>query len=95
MSQTHGHDVPPSKQPGDISEFEVLELAVHELAIQKGFSNEDHRRFSEWPETIGPFGGSKLVVKAWTDGDPTHSCQLVQVAERYSALRCRHRRAGR
>jgi hypothetical protein len=53
-------------------------LAVRELAIQKGlFSHEDHRRFSEWGETIGPCGGSKLVAKVWT------------------ALRCRHRRAGR
>jgi thiocyanate hydrolase subunit gamma len=50
-------------------------LAVRELAIQKGLlSHEDHRRFSEWGETIGPSGGSKLVAKAWTDGDPTHSC---------------------
>jgi hypothetical protein len=63
-------------------------LAVRELAIQKGlFSHEDHRRFSEWGETIGPSGGSKLVAKAWIDGGPTHSCQLVQVAQRYSALR--------
>jgi len=70
-------------------------LAVRELAIQKGFSNEDHRRFSEWAETIGPSRGSKVVAKAWTDGGPTHSCQLVQVAQRYSALRCRQRGAGR
>ena len=37
-------------------------MAVRELAIQKGlFSHEDHRRFSEWAETIGPSRGSKLV----------------------------------
>jgi hypothetical protein len=46
-------------------------LAVRELAIQMGFSNEDHRRFSEWAETIGPSRGSKVVAKAWTDGGPT------------------------
>ena len=60
------------------SEFEVFELAVRGLAIQSGlFSHEDHRRFSEWAETIGPSRDSKLVAKVWT------------------ALRCRHRRAGR
>ena len=49
-------------------------MAVRELAIQKGFSNEDHRRFSERPETIGPSRGSKVVAKAWTDGAPrTHA----------------------
>jgi hypothetical protein len=41
----------------------------------------------EPPETIGPSRGSKPVAKAWTNGGPTHSCQLVQVAQRYSALR--------
>jgi len=44
-------------------------LAVRELAIQKGlFSHEDHRRFSEWAETIGPSRGYKLVAKVWTAG---------------------------
>ena len=70
-------------------------MAVRELAIQKGlFSHEDHRRFSEWGETIGPSRLSKVVDKAWTDGGPTHSCQLVQVAQRYSVLRYRQRGAG-
>jgi hypothetical protein len=46
MSQTHEHDArAPSKQPGGISEFEVGELAVRELAIPKGlFCHEGHRR---------------------------------------------------
>jgi thiocyanate hydrolase subunit gamma len=68
MSQTHEHDAhAPIETTGDISEFGVLELVVRELAIQKGlFSHEDHRRFSEWGETIGPSGGSKLVAKVWT-----------------------------
>jgi thiocyanate hydrolase subunit gamma len=50
------------------SEFEILELAVRELAIEKGiFSAEDHRRFAEWADGVGPHGGSKLVAKAWLD----------------------------
>lgn len=49
-------------------QFEVLEIAVRELAISHGlFSAEDHRRFTEWSEQVGPAGGSRLVAKAWTD----------------------------
>ncbi|WP_019925635.1 thiocyanate hydrolase subunit gamma [Nocardia sp. BMG111209] len=65
----HSHDDhEPIREAPEISEFEVLELAVRELSIEKGlFSAEDHRRFSEWAENIGPAGGSRLVAKAWTD----------------------------
>jgi thiocyanate hydrolase gamma subunit len=63
---THGHE--PIQESEQISEFEVLELAVRELVIEKGlFSAEDHRRFLEWAESRGPHGGSKLVAKAWVD----------------------------
>lgn len=31
------------------------------------FTAEDHRKFTEWAELIGPAGGSRLVAKAWTD----------------------------
>jgi len=52
----------------EVSDFEVLELAVRELAIEKGlFTAQDHRRFTEWAESIGPSAGSRLVAKAWRD----------------------------
>ena len=52
----------------EITDFEILEIAVRELAIEKGlFTAEDHRKFSEWAELIGPAGGSRLAAKAWTD----------------------------
>src|SRR5437763_15301893 len=52
----------------EISDFEILEIAVRELAIERGlFTAEDHRKFTEWAEQIGPAGGSRLVAKAWTD----------------------------
>ena len=52
----------------EITDFEVLEIAVRELAIEKGlFTAEDHRRFTEWAEHIGPAAGSRLVAKAWID----------------------------
>ncbi len=61
---------------------------MRELAIEKGlFSEEDHRRFSEWAESLGPSGGSKLVAKAWTDpefkarllADGTEACKEVGI----------------
>jgi len=52
----------------EISEFEVLEIAVRELAIEKGlFTVEDHQRWSEYMETVGPLPAARLVAKAWLD----------------------------
>lgn len=91
MSQTHEHDHDahaPIQSSSPVSEFEILETAVRELAIEKGlFSAEDHRRFSEWAESIGPSGGSKLVAKAWVDpefkerilADGTEACKEVGI----------------
>ena len=91
VSQTHDHDHDPHaaiQTSERVSEFEILEKAVRELAIEKGlFSMEDHRRFSEWAESIGPTGGSKLVAKAWTDpdfkerllADGTEACKEVGI----------------
>ena len=69
----HGHDHgdhlhPAAPMVEEVSDFEILEIAVRELAIEKGlFTAEDHRKFTEWAEQIGPAGGSRLVAKAWTD----------------------------
>jgi thiocyanate hydrolase gamma subunit len=63
---THEHTVKPMVD--EITDFEVLEIAVRELCIEKGiFTAEEHRRFTEWAEHIGPTAGSRLVAKAWLD----------------------------
>jgi thiocyanate hydrolase subunit gamma len=75
MQQAHrhddtddNHDHPAAPMVDEITDFEVLEIAVRELAIEKGlFTAEDHRRFTEWAESIGPAAGSRLVAKAWSD----------------------------
>ncbi len=52
----------------EVSDFEVLEIAVRELAIEKGlFTAEDHRRFAEFAHGIGPLPAARLVAKAWLD----------------------------
>jgi thiocyanate hydrolase gamma subunit len=62
----HEHKAAPMVD--EITDFEVLEIAVRELAIEHGlFTAEDHRKFTEWTESIGPAAGSRLVAKAWSD----------------------------
>ena len=73
MSNDHGHDHghghnPPAPMVEEISDFEALEIAVRELAIEKGlFTAEDHRRFTEFAEHIGPTPAARMVAKAWLD----------------------------
>jgi len=81
MQHTHGdddgsHTHPAAPMVDEITDFEVLEIAVRELAIEKGlFTAEDHRKFTEWAEQIGPAAGSRLVAKAWTD--PAFKARLL------------------
>jgi thiocyanate hydrolase subunit gamma len=73
----HSHKAAPMVE--EITDFEVLEIAVRELAIEHGlFSAEDHRRFTEWAESVGPAAGSRLVAKAWTD--PAFKARVLEDA---------------
>lgn len=54
----------------EVTDFEVLEIALRELAIEKGlFTAEDHRRYTEYFEQLGPAPGARFVAKAWSDPD--------------------------
>jgi thiocyanate hydrolase gamma subunit len=66
---THKHDEhTPIEKKDEAIEFVILETAIRELAIEKElFSAEDHRRFMEWYDSIGPTGGAKVVARAWVD----------------------------
>src|ERR1700748_1566884 len=91
MSQDHTdghHEHPAAPMVDEITDFEVLAIAGRELAIEKGlFTAEDHRRFTEWAEQIGPAGGSRLVAKAWADPafkarameDPVKACLEIGI----------------
>ena len=71
MAEQHTHTLgqhPPAATVDEISDYEILEIAVRELAIEHGlFTADDHRRFTQWAERIGPTGGSRLIAKAWSD----------------------------
>ncbi len=58
----------PAPMVDEVSDFEILEIAVRELAIEKGlFTAEDHRQFTEYAHSIGPLPAARLVAKAWLD----------------------------
>ncbi len=70
MSDHHDHDHDRTVKPmvEEITDFEVLEIALRELCIEKGlFTAEQHRVFTEFAEQIGPTPAARLVAKAWLD----------------------------
>jgi nitrile hydratase len=77
MSHDHDHGHNESAPMVDeISDFEALEIAVREICIEKGlFSAEDHRKFTEFAEHIGPTPAARMVAKAWLD--PEYKKQVM------------------
>ncbi|WP_083908650.1 thiocyanate hydrolase subunit gamma [Thioalkalivibrio thiocyanodenitrificans] len=70
------HDHKPAPMVDEVSDFEILELAVRELAIEKGlFSAEDHRVWTEYVHTLGPLPAARLVAKAWLDPEYKKLCE--------------------
>ena len=70
MAGTHDGHGQPAPMVEKVTDFEVLEIALRELAIEKGlFTAEDHRRYTEHVEQLQPAAGSRFVAKAWLDPD--------------------------
>ena len=91
MSHDHDHNA-PAAMVDEISDFEALEIAVREICIEKGlFSAEDHRKFTEFAEHIGPTPAARMVAKAWLD--PEYK-KLVGVTRACERPRGRWRRAA-
>ena len=64
----HDHERTAAPMVDEITDFEVLEIAVRELCIEKGlFTADDHRRFTEFAEQIGPTPAAHMVARAWLD----------------------------
>ena len=64
----HDHDHANTVKPmvDEITDFEVLEIALRELCIEKGlFTAAEHRLFTEFAEQIGPTPAARLVARAW------------------------------
>ena len=66
----HDHDRTVKPMVDEITDFEVLEIALRELCIEKGiFTAAEHRLFTEFAEQIGPTPAARLVARAWLDPD--------------------------
>ncbi|MCV7063546.1 thiocyanate hydrolase subunit gamma [Mycolicibacterium vaccae] len=86
---SHNHDHARTVKPmvDEITDFEVLEIALRELCIEKGiFTAEDHRRFTEFSEQIGPTPAARLVAKSWLD--PEFKNLADRRADRQQGSRC-------
>lgn len=69
----HDHDRTVKPMVDEITDFEVLEIALRELCIEKGlFTAAEHRLFTEFAEQIGPTPAARLVARAWMDADFKH-----------------------
>jgi len=68
MEHNHPHDHAPiitDEKPGY---YEILEISIRELLIERGLiAADDVRKQIELLDSRSPVGGQKLVVRAWTD----------------------------
>lgn len=77
----HDHEHPHKPMVDEITDFEVLEIALRELCIEKGlFTADEHRVFTEYAEQIGPTPAARLVAKAWLDPEFKKLAQTDAIA---------------
>ena len=73
----HDHDRTAAPMVDEITDFEVLEIALRELCIEKGiFTAEEHRLMTEFAEQIGPTPAARLVARAWLD--PEYNTLVIE-----------------
>lgn len=81
-SHDHGHPHPhPGVQPDGndtLSYYQVMEIAVRELLIEKGVLSADAvRREVEKMDARSPAHGARVVARAWTD--PAFKARLLEL----------------
>lgn len=66
----HGHAHDPITEDGGPGYYEIMEIAVRELLIEKGFfSAGDIRRQIEVLDSRSPALGAAVIARAWSDAD--------------------------
>ena len=66
----HPHPFQPDIEDSALTHYQLLELAVGELLIEKGvFTGDDFRRALEDIDSRSPADGARVVARAWTDPD--------------------------
>jgi nitrile hydratase subunit alpha len=76
----HGHPHPGVRPDGDdiLSYYQVMEIAVRELLIEKGVLTADAvRREVEKMDARSPVQGARVVVRAWSD--PAFKAKLLEL----------------
>ncbi|HUK08416.1 MAG TPA: nitrile hydratase subunit alpha [Stellaceae bacterium] len=73
----HPHRHPPRPDSDDtLGYYQVMEIAVRELLIEKGiFTADDVRRAIEATDANTPAQGARIVAHAW--GDPAYKARLL------------------
>ena len=71
MTDLHAdHAHPHAPEDGGTGYFDIMETAVRELLIAKGyFSSDEIRRQIEVLDSRSPALGARVVAKAWTDSE--------------------------
>jgi len=77
MSDSHDHSHPhqphpfqPDLEDSPLTHYQILELAVGELLMEKGvFDGDAFRRTLETIDARSPADGAKVVARAWVDPD--------------------------
>src|SRR5215469_799383 len=76
----HGHPHPGVRPDGDdtLSYYQVMEIAVRELLIEKGVVSADAvRREVEKMDARSPAQGARVVARAWSD--PAFKAKLLEL----------------
>jgi nitrile hydratase subunit alpha len=80
MSHEHDHPHPGVRPDSDetLSYYQVMEIAVRELLIEKGVLSADAvRREVERMDARSPAQGARVVARAWTD--PAFKARLLEL----------------
>jgi len=68
VDPTHEHPPQPDVEDSPLTQYQLTQMAVEELLIEKGIvAPEEMRRQLEHMDTISPAQGAKLVARAWVD----------------------------
>jgi nitrile hydratase subunit alpha len=75
--QDHGHAHPaPPDHDGSLSDYQLMEIAVRELLVDKGILTADEiRREVEKMDARSPAQGARVVARAWVD--PAYKARLL------------------
>ena len=85
--QDHDHHSHPgvlAAQDGPLTHYQIMEIALRELLIEKGvFTADDVRREVELMEGRNPGRGARMVARAWVD--PAYKQRLLANANEAAA----------